>query len=116
MRIWLSPDQLARFNLTIPEVINALQQQNAVNPIGVLGGEPVPRGQEFTLMAVARGPLITPEQFGNVVVRELSDGAVVRIRDLGRVELGSQVYTTKARLNGEPSALLPSINYLGATR
>ncbi len=121
IRIWLSPDQLARFNLTVSEVINALQQQNAVNPIGVLGGEPVPKGQEFALMAVARGPLVTPDQFGNIVVRETSNGGIVRIRDLGRVELGSQVYTTKARLNGEPSAIvaiyqLPGSNALAAAR
>jgi hydrophobic/amphiphilic exporter-1 (mainly G- bacteria), HAE1 family len=119
IRIWVKPDQLARFNLTVPDVLNAVQQQNAVNPVGQAGGEPVPSGQEFSYMAVAQGQLVTPEQFGEIVIREQSDGGTVRLRDLARVELGSQVYTTKARLNGQPSAIialyqLPGTNALVA--
>src|ERR1700760_3266184 len=92
IRIWLKPEQLARLNVTVSDVTNAVQQQNTVNPVGFAGGEPVPNGQEFTYMAVARGELTTPEQFGNIIVRQSTNGGVVRIRDVASVELGSQVY------------------------
>src|SRR6201984_1002617 len=106
IRIWLKPEQLARLNVTVSDITNAVQQQNAVNPVGFAGGEPVPNGQEFTYMAVSRGLLTTPEQYGNIIVRQSTNGGVVRIRDVASVELGSQVYSTYARLNGQPSAVL----------
>jgi hydrophobic/amphiphilic exporter-1 (mainly G- bacteria), HAE1 family len=106
IRIWVKPDQLARFNITVPDIVGAVQQQNVAHPVGLAGGEPVPLGQEFSYMAVAKGQLVTPEQFGDIVVREQQDGGTVRMRDVARVELGSQVYTTKARLNGQPSAII----------
>ena len=86
---------------------------------GTAGGEPVPAGQEFTYMAKAKGLLVTPEQFGEIVIRQQPDGGTVRLNDVARVELGSQVYTTKARLNGQPSAIialyqLPGTNALTA--
>src|SRR6202048_4065707 len=119
IRIWIKPDQLARFNISVPEVISAIQQQNTVNPVGLAGGEPAPSGQEFTYMAVARGSLVTPEQFGQIVVREISAGATVRLNDVARLELGSQVYSTRARMNGQPSSIialyqLPGTNSLAA--
>jgi HAE1 family hydrophobic/amphiphilic exporter-1 len=119
IRIWIEPDQLARFNISVPEVISAIQQQNTVNPVGLAGGEPAPSGQEFTYMAVARGSLVTPEQFGQIVVRETLAGATVRLRDVARLELGSQVYSTRARMNGQPSSIialyqLPGTNSLAA--
>jgi hydrophobic/amphiphilic exporter-1 (mainly G- bacteria), HAE1 family len=119
VRIWVKPDELVRFNITVPEIVTAVQQQNAVNPVGSAGGEPVPSGQEFSFMAVAKGQLVTPEEFGNIVVREQQDGGMVRIRDVARVELGSQAYATKARLDGQPSAIialyqLPGTNALTA--
>src|SRR5260221_1250792 len=119
IRIWIEPDQLARFNISVPEVISAVQQQNALNPVGLAGGEPAPLGQEFTYMAVARGTMVTPEQFGQIVVRESSAGATVRLKDVARLELGSQVYSTRARMNGQPSSIialyqLPGTNSLVA--
>src|SRR5260221_1263306 len=106
IRIWIEPDQLARFNISVPEVISAVQQQNALNPVGLAGGEPATLGQEFTYMAVARGTMVTPEQFGQIVVRESSAGATVRLKDVARLELGSQVYSTRARMNGQPSSII----------
>ncbi|MBV9731456.1 MAG: efflux RND transporter permease subunit, partial [Verrucomicrobia bacterium] len=106
IRIWLKPEQLARLNVTVSDITNAVQQQNAVNPVGFAGGEPVPDGQEFTYMAVARGQLTTPDEFANIIVHQSTNGGVVRIRDVASVELGSQVYNTYARLNGQPSAVL----------
>jgi HAE1 family hydrophobic/amphiphilic exporter-1 len=119
IRIWVKPDELARFNITVPDIVQAVQQQNAVNPVGQAGGEPVPSGQAFSYMAVAKGQLVTPEQFGDIVIRQQQDGGTVRVRDVARVELGSQVYTTVARLNGQPSAIialyqLPGTNALAA--
>ena len=114
IRIWLWPDQLARFDISVPEVISAIQQQNTVNPVGMAGGEPAPSGQEFTYMAVARGSLITPEQFGQIVVRERATGATVRLKDVAKLELGSQVYSTRARMNGQPSAIMALYQLPGA--
>ena len=119
IRIWVRPEELARYNLTVPDVVNAVQQQNAVNPVGLYGGEPVPAGQEFTYMATAKGQLNTPEEFEDIILREQSDGSVVRLKDVSRIELGSQVYATRARLNGQPSAIvavyqLPGTNALAA--
>src|SRR5262249_53750372 len=117
IRIWVRPVELARYNLTVPDIVSAVQQQNAVNPVGLYGGEPVPTGQEFTYMATARGELSFPEEFENIILREQPDGREVRLKDVSRVELGSQVYTTRARLNGQPSAIvaiyqLPGTNAL----
>jgi HAE1 family hydrophobic/amphiphilic exporter-1 len=119
IRIWVKPYQLARFNITVSEVVNAIQQQNVVNPVGVTGGEPVPAGQDFTYMGVSRGLLVTPEQFGDIIISVQSNGGVVRIKDVARVELGSQTYNTRARLNGQPTAAiaiyqLPGSNALAA--
>src|SRR4029077_17913361 len=119
IRIWVRPRELARYNLTVPDIVSAVQQQNSVNPVGVYGGEPVPTGQEFTYMATARGQLNTPEEFENIILRERPDGSVVRLKDVSRVELGTQVYATRARLNGQPSAIvavyqLPGTNALAA--
>src|SRR5258708_8198489 len=99
--------------------MNGVQQQNAVHPVGFAGGEPVPSGQEFTYMAVARGLLTTPDEVGDISGRQEQNGGVIRIRGVARVELGSQVYSTHARLNGRPSAILavyqlPGSNALAA--
>jgi hydrophobic/amphiphilic exporter-1 (mainly G- bacteria), HAE1 family len=106
MRIWLKPDLLAKLGITVSDVSNALQAQNTVNPAGQIGGEPAPPGQEFTYSVRAQGRLVTPEEFGNIIIRENPDGGVVRIKDVARVELGVQSYTLMGRLNGKPSAIL----------
>ena len=106
MRIWLNPHTLARLGITVSDVINALESQNTVNPAGQLGAEPAPPGQEFTYSVLAQGRLLTPEQFGNIVLRENAGGGVVRVKDVARVELGVQYYSLMGRLNGKPSAVL----------
>ena len=80
MRIWVKPDLLAKRNITVPEIIQAVQTQNTVNPAGQIGGEPVPPGQEFTYAVRAQGRLATEDDFGNIVVRANPDGSVVRVR------------------------------------
>ncbi|HEX3740214.1 MAG TPA: multidrug efflux RND transporter permease subunit [Terriglobales bacterium] len=106
MRIWLKPDLLAKLGITASDVINAVQTQNTVNPAGQIGSEPAPPGQEFTYSVRAQGRLVTPEDFGNIIVRENPDGGVVRVKDVARIELGVQSYTLKGRLNGKPSAVI----------
>jgi multidrug efflux pump len=106
MRFWVKPDQLAKLNITIPEIVNAIKQQNTVNPAGQIGGEPAPPGQEFTYAIKAQGRLETEQEFGKVVLRANADGSFVRLKDVARVELGSQTYAMSGRLNGKPSAVL----------
>jgi HAE1 family hydrophobic/amphiphilic exporter-1 len=106
MRFWVKPDQLAKLNITVPEIVNAIQYQNTVNPAGQIGAEPAPPGQEFTYAIRAQGRLETEEEFGKIVLRANPDGSFVRLKDVARVELGSQTYALAGRLNGKPSAVL----------
>ncbi len=106
MRIWVRPDKLAKLGVTVPEILNAISQQNKVNPAGKISGEPVPKGQQFTYAVRAAGRLQTAEQFGEIVVRSNPDGSMLRVKDLGRIELGAQSYATASRLNGRPAATI----------
>jgi HAE1 family hydrophobic/amphiphilic exporter-1 len=106
LRVWVRPDRLAQMGITVPEIINAIQAQNNVNPAGQIGGEPVPTGQEFTYAVRSQGRLQTAEQFGEIVLRAAPGGAIVRVKDVARIELGAQNYSMKARLNGKPAALI----------
>ena len=105
-QIWVKPDQLAKLGITVDEVTSAVRAQNTVNPSGQVGGEPAEAGQKFTYAVRSQGRLKTPEEFENIVIRENSDGGVVRVKDVARVELGSNDYTWLSRLNGQPSAIL----------
>jgi len=121
MRIWVKPDQLAKLQVTVPDIINAIQVQNNVNPAGQIGGEPVPAGQEYTYAVRAQGRLISEQEFGEIVVRARPDGSVLRLKDVARVELGAQVYNMLGRLDGKPSAViavyqLPGSNAVAAAK
>jgi HAE1 family hydrophobic/amphiphilic exporter-1 len=104
MRIWVKPDQLARYGITVDDVVKAIQAQNTVNPAGQVGGAPDPHGQQFTYSVLAQGRLTSPQEFGNIIVRETPDGGAVRVSDVARVELGAQDYSMICRLNGKPAA------------
>ena len=104
MRLWVNPDKLAKLGITVTDISNAIQAQNTVNPAGQVGGEPALPNQQFTYAVLAQGRLLSPEQFGNVVVRETPDGGTVRVKDVARVELGAQDYSMRCRLNGKPAA------------
>jgi HAE1 family hydrophobic/amphiphilic exporter-1 len=106
MRLWVKPDQLAKLGITVTDIVNAIQAQNTVNPAGQVGGEPAQSNQQFTYAVLAQGRLTSPEQFGNVIVREAPNGGTVRVKDVARVELGTQDYSLIARLNGKPSAAI----------
>jgi HAE1 family hydrophobic/amphiphilic exporter-1 len=106
MRLWVKPDQLAKLQITVPEIISAVQTQNTVNPAGQVGSEPIAKGQPFTYSVRALGRLTTPEEFGDIVVRETPETGIVRVRDVARVELGSQDYSVTGHFNGKPSAVM----------
>jgi HAE1 family hydrophobic/amphiphilic exporter-1 len=106
MRLWVKPDQLSKLGITVPEIVSAIQAQNTVNPAGQVGGAPIPKGQEYTYSVRAQGRLTSPEEFGNIILREMPDGGTVRVKDVARAELGSQDYSVTGRLNGKPSAIM----------
>ncbi len=119
MRIWLRPDLMAKLGLTPADVIGAVKEQNLQAPAGRVGMRPSPPDQEFTYTVSAPGRLVTPEEFENIIIRETATGAQIRVKDVGRVELGSQDYNSFGRLNGQPSGamavyLLPGANQLVA--
>jgi HAE1 family hydrophobic/amphiphilic exporter-1 len=106
LRVWVRPDQLAKLGVTATDIINAIQVQNNVNPAGQIGGEPVPNGQQFTFTVRTQGRLVTPEEFGNIVIRANADGSVLHLRDVARVELGTQTYNLTARYNNAPAGIM----------
>src|SRR6266571_3631516 len=106
MRIWVKPDQLAKLNITVPEIINAVGSQNNVNPAGKIGGRPSPPGQEFTYTVRAQGRLASEEEFENIVLRATPEGSIVRLKDVARIELGAADYSVIGRFNKKPSAIL----------
>jgi HAE1 family hydrophobic/amphiphilic exporter-1 len=114
MRLWVKPNQLAKLGITVTDLINAVQAQNTVNPAGQVGGEPSPKDQEYTYAVRAQGRLVSPEEFGRIVLRETPDGGVVRVKDVARVELGAQDYSTLSRLNGKPGAIIAAYQLPGS--
>ncbi len=121
IRIWVRPDTLAKLSITVPQIIDAIQKQNTVNPAGQIGAEPSPPGQEFTYAVRAQGRLISEQEFGEIIIRANSDGSIVRLKDVARIDLGTQVYNIRGRLNGKPAAnialyQLPGTNAIAAAQ
>jgi HAE1 family hydrophobic/amphiphilic exporter-1 len=121
MRIWLQPDKLAKLGLTPADVISSIKEQNLQAPAGRIGAAPTPKDQQFTYTVAAPGRLVTPEEFEDIIVRGTETAAQVRIRDVGRAELGSQDYNSFGRLDGKPAGamsvyLLPGANQLEASK
>ncbi len=106
MRIWVQPDKMAQLGVTANDVINALATQNNVYPAGRIGGEPVPSGQELTYTVRTQGRLVQQEDFENIILRSNADGSVLHLRDVARVQLGSQNYDLSARYNGAPAGIM----------
>ncbi|MCE5311198.1 MAG: multidrug efflux RND transporter permease subunit [Acidobacteriales bacterium] len=104
MRIWVKPDQMAKLGVTVPQIVSAIRTQSTVNPAGQIGGEPIPRGQEFTYTVRAKGRLTTPEEFGDILLRASRDGSILRLKDVARIELGAQSYASAGRFNKRPAA------------
>ncbi|MEO0315156.1 MAG: hypothetical protein RI928_1612 [Pseudomonadota bacterium] len=117
MRVWVDPDKLVGYKLTPSDVVSAIREQNAQFSAGLLGDLPAPSSQRIATSIIVSGQLSSPEEFGNVVLRALPNGATVRIRDIGKVEVAGQSYGFAARLNGKPIAaigiqLTPTANAL----
>src|SRR5687768_6448068 len=106
MRVWLRPDKLASLGVNHDDVAKAVREQNAQSPSGRLGAEPAPTGQESQFNIRALGLLRDPQQFEEIIVRSNPDGSQVKIKDVGRVELGAQTYDLRARLNNAPAGAI----------
>lgn len=104
MRVWLKPEKLVGYNMTPAEAVAAIQAQNVLLSTGELGQQPAKPGQEIAATVVSRGRLNTPEEFGNIVLRNGGNGAMVRLKDVARIELGGNDYLVSARLNGKQAA------------
>jgi multidrug efflux pump len=103
MRIWVNPDQLTKYKLTVTDVANAIREQNQNYAVGEIGTAPNQAGQVLTFPVQTSGTFTDPEQFANIIVRAAADGSVVRVRDVARVELGADDYQVSMRLNGKPA-------------
>lgn len=106
MRLWLKPEKLHAYSLSPADVTRAVRAQNVELATGEIGQAPAAKGQQLNAVIVTRSRLQTPEEFGNILVRTLPNGAAVRVKDVARVELGSQDYNIYARLNGQPNAAI----------
>ena len=103
MRIWLSPDKLADHNLTPQDVITAVQEQNSQYAAGQFGQEPMEEIQPYTYSVNTKGRLVDAKEFGNIILSTDEDGAMLRLKDVARIELGAQDYSVSSRFNGEPA-------------
>lgn len=106
MRIWLNPDRMAQLGITTTDISNAISAQNKQNVAGKIGQEPAPLGQQLTYTVTAKGRLITPEQFGDIVIRSTGAGGVLRIKDVARVELDAANYDAFTTMLGQPAAVV----------
>lgn len=114
MRVWLDPDRLQALNLSPTDVSNAIKQQNIQASVGIIGQPPLTQSQQFQYNLRAKGRLETVEEFENIILRSGESGAAVRLRDVARVELGSQTYSASALMNGNPAATLAIYQSPGA--
>src|SRR5271154_2128871 len=106
MRIWFDINRLNNLQMTPADVISAIQAQNVIAPVGRIGARPISDDQQFQMNIQTQGRLTTPEQFGNIVLRANSDGSLLRVRDVARVELGAQNQDIEGRINGQPAVAI----------
>ncbi len=114
MRIWLDTEKMANLNVSVLEVQNAISTQNVQVSAGALGQEPGPDKQRFQITLRTKGRLLEPEEFEDIIVRSNQDGSSIKIKDIARVELGSETYSRNGRVDGQPSALMQVIQIPGA--
>lgn len=104
MRIWVKPDQLAKLGLTMPDLVKAVRAQNTIAPAGKFGGNPAPAGTDFTYTVMLKDRLVTEKEFGEIIVRTNANGSQVRLKDVARLELGTENYNSAGKINGQPGA------------
>ena len=114
MRVWLKPDRMAQLGLTTSDVANAIRIQNAQNAAGKIGQEPAPGDQQLVYTVTAKGRLLTPEEFGNIVIRANGPGGVLRLKDIARIELGAYSYDQQVTLDGKPTIAMGVFLQTGA--
>lgn len=114
MRIWLKPDRMAQLGITAPDIATAISAQNKQNVAGKIGQEPAPQGQQLVYTVTAKGRLVTPEQFGEIVLRSEGANGTLKLKDVARVELGAADYDAETTLVGKPVALVATYLQSGA--
>ncbi|WP_147820990.1 efflux RND transporter permease subunit [Salidesulfovibrio onnuriiensis] len=121
MRVWLDPARMAQLGVTVTDISNAINEQNTQAPAGQVGMEPTPKGTQFQYTMQVQGRLTSPEQFGDIIVLAKPDGSFIRLKDVARVDLGSESYGTFSRMQGLPASSLlvyqlPGANSLDVAR
>src|SRR4051812_35380212 len=106
MRVWLRPDRIGRLGITVPDIANAISQQNQLSPAGQIGGPPAASGTEYTYTVRTQGRLLNEEEFGDIILRTAADGSQVRLKDVARLELGTMLYNAVGRHNSQPAAVI----------
>lgn len=114
MRIWLQPDRMAQLGVTTTDIANAVSSQNKQNVAGKVGQEPAPLGQQLVYTVTAKGRLVTPEQFGDIVLRSSGPSGVLRLKDVARIELDAANYDAFTTLVGKPTAVVAIFLQSGA--
>jgi multidrug efflux pump len=114
MRIWLRPDRMAQLGVSTSDISAAISSQNAQYAAGKIGAEPAPASQQLSFTVTAKGRLIDPEEFGNIIVRAQGPNGVLRLKDVARIELGAQSYNVASALDGQPGVALPIFLQSGA--
>jgi hydrophobe/amphiphile efflux-1 (HAE1) family protein len=114
MRVWLDPDRMTSLKLSTTDVISAIASQNIQASAGQLGAPPVVSDQQFQYTLQAKGRLSTVKEFGDIILRANKDGSFLRLKDIARIELGSQTYSASSRLNGKPSVTMAVYQTPGA--
>lgn len=114
MRVWIKPDRMAQLGLTTADLSNAIKAQNAQNAAGKIGQEPAPSDQQLVYTVTAKGRLLTPEEFGNIVIRASGPGGVLRLKDVARIELGAYSYDQQVTLDGKPTIAMGVFLQTGA--
>jgi HAE1 family hydrophobic/amphiphilic exporter-1 len=106
MRIWLRPDRIGRLGLTVPDIVNAINQQNQLTPAGQIGGPPAAKGTEYTYTVRTQGRLLDDAEFAEIILRTNPDGSEIRLKDVARIELGTMLYNALGRHDGTPAAVI----------
>jgi hydrophobe/amphiphile efflux-1 (HAE1) family protein len=106
MRIWLKPDKLSFYGLTVSDVSNSIREQNELYAVGRIGQLPSTESVDLTLAVRTSGRLITPEEFGDIILKSNPDGSALKLHDVATIELGTEDYDTYGKLNGKPATLL----------
>ncbi len=114
MRVWLKPDRMAQLGLTTTDVALAIRAQNAQNAAGKIGQEPAPADQMLVYTVTAKGRLLTPEEFGNIVIRASGPGGMLRLKDIANIELGAYSYDQQVTLDGQPTIAMGVFLQTGA--